>query len=130
MEKRHKDIMRALVKELRHIFVGTPTDAGIRSGNLNRELERIGIAPDGTITPIDALVDIRSDEMRTYRIAVDQLIMCPEEQRITVRNEIIERAAYTWINRLLALRAMEVRALIDDTLCGAEEYSWLSEKLY
>ena len=51
MEKRHKDIMRVLVGKLRHILVGTQTDDGFTQGNLDRELERIGIAPDGTITP-------------------------------------------------------------------------------
>jgi len=131
MEKRHKDIMRSLVGKLRHILVGTQTDDGFTQGNLDRELERIGIAPDGTITPVDALANnIHNGERTAYRVASALLTPLPREQRITARHEIIERAAYTWINRLLALRAMEVRNLIESTLRGEEAYGGISEKLY
>jgi len=131
MEKRHKDIMRTLIGKLRHILVGTQTDDGFTQGNLDRELERIGIAPDGTITPVDALTgNIHNGERTAYRVASALLTPLSKEQRITARHEIIERAAYTWINRLLALRAMEVRNLIESTLRGEEAYGGISEKLY
>ena len=131
MEKRHKDIIRTLVGKLRHILVGTTTDDGFTQGNLDRELERLGIAPDGTITPIDVLLNsISSGERNAYRVASSLLTPLPREQRITARHDIIERAAYTWINRLLALRAMEVRNLIESTLRGEEAYGGISEKLY
>ncbi len=131
MEKRHKDIMRVLVGKLRHILVGTQTDDGFTQGNLDRELERIGIAPDGTITPVDALANnIFNGELHAYRAASALLTPLPREQRVAARHEIIERAAYTWINRLLALRAMEVRDLIESTLRGEEAYGGISEKLY
>ena len=131
MEKRHKDIMRGIVGKLRHILVGTQTDGGFTQGNLDRELERIGIAPDGTITPVDALTgNTHNGEHTAYRVASALLTPLAKEQRIIARHEIIERAAYTWINRLLALRAMEVRNLIESTLCGEEAYGGISEKLY
>ena len=58
MQKRHKDLMRTLVTQLRHILVGTnaPDGTSIR-GDLDRELERLGIAPDGTIIPLDAMAN-------------------------------------------------------------------------
>ena len=130
MEKRHKDILRALVGRLRSILVGKETDQGFMAGSLDRELERIGIAPDGKIASIDTLLDTRNGELYAYRVAADQLSPLAEELRPAVRQEIIERAAYTWINRLLALRAMEVRNLIDDTLRAQEDYDGLSEQLY
>jgi len=131
MDKRHKDIMRTLVGKLRHILVGIPTDDGLTPGNLDRELERIGITPAGTITPIDALANnMFNGELHAYRAASALLTPLPREQRVAARHEIIERAAYTWINRLLALRAMEVRGLIDSTLHGEEAYGGISEKLY
>ncbi|GAC1563181.1 MAG: hypothetical protein NVS2B2_28350 [Ktedonobacteraceae bacterium] len=131
MEKRHKDIMRTLVGKLRHMLVGTTTDDAFTQGNLDRELERLGIAPDGTITPIDVLSNtISSGERNAYRVASALLTPLHGEQRITARHDIIERAAYTWINRLLALRAMEVRNLIESTLRGEEAYGGISEKLY
>ena len=131
MEKRHKDIMRTLVGKLRHTLVGTTTDDTLVPGSLDRELERLGIAPDGTITPIDVVSNtISLGERNAYRVASALLTPLHGEQRITTRHEIIERAAYTWINRLLALRAMEVRDLIESTLRGEEAYGGISEKLY
>ncbi len=132
MQKRHKDLLRALVRELRHKLVGSisPIDGQIERGNLDRELERLGIAPDGTIKPIDTLIHTQSHEHYAHRVAAAQLALLPLSQQSTVRTEIIERVAYTWINRLLALRAMEVRDLIDNTLRGDEAYGGISEKLF
>ena len=42
----------------------------------------------------------------------------------------MERAAYTWINRLLALRAMEARGLINEILRSDPAYDGLSEALF
>jgi N-6 DNA Methylase len=131
MDKRHKDIMRTLVTRLRHILVGRGGDGGFVPGNLDRELERLGIAPDGTITAADSLSERLNGERRAHNIAVTQLERLPLTERRVLRKEIVERAAYTWINRLLALRAMEVRGLIRDTLRGGDEdYGGISEKLY
>src|SRR5262249_55100717 len=133
MQKRHKELLRALVRELRHKLVGSisPTDGKIERGNMDRELERLGIAPDGLIKPIDALSSATPPNARyAYRVAAEQLSRLPQSQRPPVRSEIIERAAYTWINRLLALRAMEVRGLIDNTLRADEAYGDISEKLW
>src|SRR5436190_418922 len=106
MQKRHKDLLRALVRDLRQKLVGTisPIDGKGERGNLDRELERLGIAPDGTIKPIDALPQVHPHERYAYRVAVAQLASLPMAQHPAVRSEIIEGAAYTWINRLLALR--------------------------
>jgi len=46
MLKRHKDLTRTLVSELRHILVGnTHANGTMIRGDLDRELERLGIAP-------------------------------------------------------------------------------------
>src|SRR6266566_536752 len=131
MQKRHKDLMRTLVTELRHILVGTTAqDSTVIRGDLDRELERLGIAPDGTITPLDAMANPAPNERQAHRIAVAQLVYADESQRAIMRMEIVERAAYSWINRLLALRAMETRGLIDETLRTNPEYDGLPEALF
>lgn len=148
MQKRQKDLLRALVGELRARLVGrmSVSEGTSERGNLDRELERLGIAPDGSIRPIEALPGTSfvpralggtlilggaSDHERyAYGVAVEQLASLPLSQRLNARSEIIERAAYTWINRLLALRAMEVRGLIDNTLRGEEAYGGISERLF
>src|SRR5712692_6678361 len=131
MQKRHKDLMRTLVTELRHILVGTTAqDSTVIRGDLDRELERLGIAPDGTITPLDAMANPAPNERQAHRIAVAQLVYCDQSQRANMRTEIVERAAYSWINRLLALRAMETRGLIDETLRTNPDYDGLPEALF
>src|SRR5258705_12277244 len=93
MQKRHKDLMRTLVTELRHILVGTTTsnDTVLR-GDLDRELERLGISPDGTITPLDALANATPSERLAHRIAAAQLELVAQALRSNTRMEIIERA--------------------------------------
>lgn len=131
MLKRYKDLMRALVSELRHTLVGaTAADGMVIRGDLDRELERLGIAPDGTIAPFDVLTNPTPDERQAYRVAVAQLEASDKTQRASTRMEVVERAAYSWINRLLALRAMETRGLIEETLRNNPDYDGLPEALF
>lgn len=131
MLKRYKDLTRTLVSELRHILVGNMHANGTMiRGDLDRELERLGIAPDGTLAPIDALANATSYERQAYRVAATQLEACDKAQRAGTRVEIIERATYSWINRLLALRAMETRGLIEETLRTNPDYDGISEALF
>src|SRR5260370_36433826 len=131
MQKRYKDLLRPLVMELRHMLARTKAREGtVTHGNVARELERLGIALDGTITPLDALATPTASERQAHRIATAQLEYVAREQRASARMEIVERAAYTWINRLLALRAMEARGLIDETLRNNPDYDGLPEALF
>jgi hypothetical protein len=131
MIKRHKDLLRAVVGEMRRTLAGTVSATGeIRRGDLDRELERIGIAMNGNVTPLDALPNPTANERRAYSVAVAQLSPLSQKDRPAARTEIAERAAYSWINRLLALRAMEARGLIDETLRNNPEYDGLSEALF
>jgi hypothetical protein len=153
MHKRYKDLIHDLVGKLRYILVGTTRDGLFRRGDLDYELERLGIAPDGRVRPLDVFAKgqyahnvthtglkdthrattstlLQNGELRTYYTVVAQLNRVSPEKRASKRSEIIERAAYTWINRLLALRIMETRGLIDNTLRGDRDYGGLSEKLY
>ncbi|MCC6629586.1 MAG: hypothetical protein IT340_19580 [Chloroflexi bacterium] len=131
MIKRHKDLLRAIVADVRRTLAGAATaDSGWERGDLDRELERLGVAPDGTVTPIDALPGATPAERRAHALAAAQLTRLPAAGRAAARGEIVERAAYTWINRLLALRAMEARGLIDETLRANPDYDGLSEALF
>src|SRR5260370_15597658 len=131
MQKRYKDLLRPLVIELRHMLVGTMAPEGtVTHGDTDRELERLGIALDGTIIPLDALATQSASERQAHRMATAQLEDVAREQRASVRMEVVERAAYTWINRLLALRAMEARGLIEETLRTNPDYDGLPEALF
>src|SRR5207249_10393639 len=93
-------------------------------------LERLGIAPDGTLAPIDILANPTPNERQAYRVAATQLEACDKAQRAGTRMEIVERAAYSWINRLLALRAMETRGLAEETLRNNPDYDGVPEALF
>ncbi|MCP4166382.1 MAG: BREX-1 system adenine-specific DNA-methyltransferase PglX [Chloroflexi bacterium] len=131
MQKPQKDFLRTLITELRHTLLGWWDDDGRHHrGDLDRELERLGIAPDGTITPLDALRDPGRHERRTRAVAEAQLAALTLDERPAMRAEIVERAGYTWINRLLALRAMEARGLTEETMRPNPAYGGISEALY
>ena len=131
MQKPQKDLLRTLVAGLRHTLLGRYDDAGVfYPGDLDRELERLGVGRDGRITPLDALPYATFHERRAHRVAEAQLVDVPGAQRPVLRQEIVERAAYTWINRLLALRAMEARGLIDETLRPNPAYDGIPEALF
>ncbi|MBI3965903.1 MAG: hypothetical protein HY329_09740, partial [Chloroflexi bacterium] len=131
MLKRQKDLLRAVTSELRRTFAGTVDPNGVaHRGDLDRELERLGISPDGTITPIDALPNPSAPERRARYVAEATLSALPAAERATARAELVERAAYSWINRLLALRAMEARGLVEETLRANPDYEGLSEALF
>src|SRR5205823_813569 len=122
-----KDLLRAVVGELRRLLVGDEAPGAARRGELDRELERIGVGPDGTVRPIDALPGAAVWEQRAHAAAEAVLAPRPADERPAARAELVERAAYTWINRLLALRAMEARGLIEETLRANPEYGGVSE---
>jgi len=128
MEKRHKDILRTLVAELRRTLAGTAD--GSRRGDLDRALERLGIAIDGVMTPFDALPNPTPAERHARQVAEAELAPVDVKERPAARAAFVERAAYGWVNRLLALRVLEARGLIDETLRGNPAYDGLSEALY
>ncbi len=131
MDKRHKDLLRRTVGDLRRALAGGEDARGEwQRGDLDRELERLGIAPDGTRTALSALPDLTDADRRAHEAAVAALAEVPAERLAAARAEVVERAAYTWINRLLALRAMETRGLIDETLRANPAYSGASEALF
>ncbi|MCG8347004.1 MAG: BREX-1 system adenine-specific DNA-methyltransferase PglX [Chloroflexales bacterium] len=139
MLKRHKDLLRAIVAALRATLAGAASaDGAWQRGDLDRELERLGIAPDGKLTPLDMLPNASPTERRA-RYAAEAAITtainglksaAAERKRSLAREEVVERAAYTWINRLLALRTLEARGLIDETLRNNPDYDGVSEALF
>jgi hypothetical protein len=130
MDKGQKDLLRYVVSRLRHTLAGTVAIGGEERGDLDRELERLGVAPSGEIAPIDALPNPSLSDRRARHVAEAELAQLPPGERAMARTELVERAAYSWINRLLALRALEARGLIDETLRHNPDYNGVSEALF
>ncbi len=94
MDRRHKDLLRRTVGELRRALAGgeDTRDEGQR-GDLDRELERLGIAPDGTRTPLSVLPALTGGERRAQVAAVAAMADAPAERLAPARPEVVERAA-------------------------------------
>src|SRR6266508_2576147 len=133
MIKQHKDILATVIRDLRHDLLGyTAKDGTPVRGDLDRELERLGVLPDGRVQPIDALPNATAPERQTH-YAAEQFVDAARRQgkaASEARKEFAEQAGYLWINRLVALRALEARRLINGTLAPSEDYGGASEALY
>ncbi|KPV51093.1 hypothetical protein SE17_23195, partial [Kouleothrix aurantiaca] len=133
MIKQHKDILATVIRDLRHDLLGyTAKDGTPVRGDLDRELERLGVLPSGLIQPIDALPNATEQERQAH-YAAEQFVDAARRQgkaASAARQEFVEQAGYSWINRLVALRALEARRLINGTLRPSEDYGGVSEALY
>jgi hypothetical protein len=133
MIKQHKDILATVIRDLRHELLGyTAKDGAPVRGDLDRELERLGVLPDGRVQPIDALPSATAPERQAH-YAAEQFVDAARRQgkaASEARKEFAEQAGYSWINRLVALRALEARRLINGTLRPSEDYGGVSEALY
>ncbi len=133
MLKPHKEILAAVIRDLRRDMLGTTEKDGTKvRGDLDRELERIGVLPDGRVQPIDVLPNATPAEVRAHEAAGRFLTEARRQSRpvAQARAEYVEQAAYSWINRLVALRALEARQLVSGTLCPSEDYGGVSEAIY
>lgn len=125
MEPRLKGCLRAITLELRRELEGAYDSSGKwQPGDLERRLGEIGVWRDRAPKPADELA-YRSPEDREARRVVDALLRSRTEagfSRERAVEEFVREAAYTWANRLLALRCMEARGLIDEVILQKEVY--------
>ena len=79
---------------------------------------------DRAPVPVDELPHL-SPEDREARRVVDAFLQSRAEagqSREAAIAEFVREAAYTWANRLLALRCMEARGLIDEVILQKDAY--------
>lgn len=123
MEAREKKVLKALSLELRHLLEGQYDSAGHwLAGDLEQRLNAIGVWRERTI-PADEM-HLSSDDSHA-RSVVDAYLKLREEAGVRVADavaEFVRETAYTWANRLLALRCMEARELIDEVVLQKEVY--------
>jgi hypothetical protein len=125
MEPQHKKILKAIVLELRHLLEGLyDGDGRWHPGDLEQRLAAIGIRRDRNPVPIDELPHL-SDEDKNARKVVEAYLTLRQEAGISPTEavaEFVRETAYTWSNRLLALRCMEARELIDEVILQKDVY--------
>jgi hypothetical protein len=120
-----KGILKALALELRHELEGRYDDqVKLQPGDLERRLAAIGVRRDRASVPLDELPHLPAEDCEARRV-VDAFIESHAEagqNREEAVAEFVREAAYTWANRLLALRCMEARGLIDEIVLQKEAY--------
>jgi hypothetical protein len=125
MDSGLKKILRAVSLELRHVLEGRYDDQGRwLAGDLERRLNELGVWRDRPAKPLAELSHLSAEDT-TARHVVDGYLRLREEAGVA-RNEavaeFVREAAYTWANRLFALRCMEARGIIDEVILQKETY--------
>ncbi|NWJ94848.1 MAG: BREX-1 system adenine-specific DNA-methyltransferase PglX [Chloroflexi bacterium] len=125
MQPNLKKTLRALSLELRHILEGQYDEEGRPlPGDLERRLNALGIWRDRAARPLEQMPHLSAEDLRARQV-VDAYIKIREEAGVKQTSavaEFVREAAYTWANRLLALRCMEARSLIDEVVLQKEAY--------
>jgi len=125
MESSLKKILRSLSLELRHTLEGTYTEDGTwKAGDLERRLNQIGIWRDRQVKPISEMPNL-SPMDRKARELIDAYLSLRSDAGISQSDavaEFIRESAYSWANRLFALRCMEARGIIDPVILQEEVY--------
>jgi len=120
-----KGILKALALELRHELEGRYDDqVKLQPGDLERRLAAIGVRRGRASVPLDELPHLPAEDCEARRV-VDAFIESHAEagqNREEAVAEFVREAAYTWANRLLALRCMEARGLIDEIILQKDAY--------
>jgi hypothetical protein len=120
-----KKTLKAVTLELRHLLEGRYDQGGQwKPGDLERRLAAIGVRRDRASVPVDELGHL-AEEDRQARKVVDAYLRLRDEASVEQPDavaEFVRETAYTWANRLLALRCMEARELIDPVVLQQEAY--------
>jgi hypothetical protein len=120
-----KGTLKAITLELRRELEGKYDAQGTwQPGDLERRLASIGVWRDRAAKPVDELSRLAPED-RDARRAVDAFVESRREagqSREAAIAEFVRDAAYTWANRLLALRCMEARGLIDEVILQKDAY--------
>jgi hypothetical protein len=119
-----KSTLRAITLELRRELEGKYNTRGNwQPGDLERRLAAIGVRRDRSPVPVDEL-SLSADDREARRV-VDAFIQSHAEagqSRETAISDFVRAGAYSWANRLLALRCMEARNLIDEVILQKDAY--------
>ncbi len=120
-----KKILRALSLELRHTLEGYYDPQGIfHPGDLERRLNELGVWRERPARPLEELPHLAPED-KAARQVIDAYIayrLEAEVPRSEAVAEFVRESAYSWANRLLALRCMEARGMIDEVILQKEAY--------
>jgi hypothetical protein len=122
-----KKILRGISLELRHELEGWHDKrTGVwNPGDLERRLNEIGVWSDRPSKPLDEMPHLSVEDKAARRLVDGYLQLRAEAgvERAAAFAEFIRESAYTWANRLFALRCMEARSIIDEVILQKTAYA-------
>jgi len=131
MESQYKAKLKSIILDLRHILEGYyDNDGAWHPGDMEERLAALGVRRDRESLPLEQLSHL-SEEDRRARLIVDAFIRSAplsERSREESVGQFLQESSYTWANRLIALRCMEARGLIDEIIIQKESYGGRSLK--
>ena len=127
MDASLKKILRSISLELRHTLEGwhDKKSGAWNPGDLERRLNEIGVWSDRASKPLDEMPHLSAED-RAARCLVDGYLQLRAEsgvERAAAVAEFVRESAYTWANRLLALRCMEARSIIEEVILQKAAYA-------
>jgi hypothetical protein len=126
MDASLKPILRSISLALRHELEGWRDEQNAwQPGDLERRLNELGVWSDRPSKPLDEMRHLSAED-RAARVVVDGYLQLRSEAgvgRASAFSEFVRESAYTWANRLLALRCMEARGIIDEVILQKAAYS-------
>ena len=125
MDAQHKKVLKSISLELRHLLEGSYDAAGQwYPGDLEQRLAGIGVRRDREPVGVDELSHLPPADQKARQV-VDAYLQLRAEAGVAREEavaEFVRETAYTWANRLLALRCMEARELIDEVILQKAAY--------
>lgn len=125
MDPKLKRILRGTSLEIRRLLEGYYDDHGHwQAGDLERRLNELGLWRDRNAKPVEELPHLSVEDKAARRL-VDGYLKLREEAgvgREEAVSEFVRESAYTWANRLFALRCMEARGIIDEVILQKDSY--------
>ncbi|MFO0579207.1 MAG: BREX-1 system adenine-specific DNA-methyltransferase PglX [Polyangia bacterium] len=121
LKKKH---LKSLSLALRHELEGYYEKGEWQAGDLERRLMSLGVRRERDALPLDEMAHLPEHDQKARKqideyIALRAAADMPRQEAVA---EYVRETAYTWANRLLALRCMEARELIDEVILQKEVY--------
>ena len=117
----HLSALRSAVADLRSALVGAYDKPG---GDFYAQLQgTYGIQPDGTATPLASMPHLSEEERAVARQLRDRIALLAEtdgdgskKARAAATARVAREQAFTFVNRLLALRLAEARSIVQESV--------------
>jgi hypothetical protein len=127
MDASLKKILRGISLELRHELEGwhDKKTGTWNPGDLERRLNEIGVWSERPSKPLDEMPHLSAEDKAARRLVDGYLQLRAEAgvERAAAVAEFVRESAYTWANRLFALRCMEARSIIEEVILQKAAYA-------